>query len=361
MNKISKDIFKNYFNKDPSNSSYAPGRVNLMGDHTDYNNGLVLPSPLSLGISLSILPSNNYKIDGISQQYGSLSRNLSNEIDGSWLDFVSGAIEVFYTHFPKNDCLLKKGIKIAVASNLPTDSGVSSSAAFSVALIKVISELENQHINPMKLAIMAQKIEHDFIGTKCGLMDQMVSSAGVKSKAMFYDVYKNYIENYPLLPGHDFLIFHSGSKRKLSESLYNKRRSECEKASFLMSVPDLRGANKELLKLLDKKLLLRASHVISENERVKNSCTALLEENADMFGEIMYDSHYSLSGNYEVSSIELDNLVKVAKDSGALGARLTGAGFGGCCVLLATRDNSEKIAEKIKKNIPNAWLVDIIN
>ena len=361
MNKTSKDIFKSYFNKDPSSSSYAPGRVNLIGDHTDYNNGLVLPSPLSLGISVSILPSNHYKIDGISQQYGSLSRNLSNKTDGSWLDFVSGAIEVFYTNFPKNDYLLKKGIKIAVGSNLPADSGVSSSAAFSVALIKVIAELENQNINPMKLALMAQKIEHDFIGTKCGLMDQMVSSAGVKSKAMYYDVYKNHIENYPLLPGYDFLIFHSGSKRKLSDSLYNKRRSECEKASLLMGVPDLRSANKEMLHVLDKKLFMRASHVISENERVKNCCIALLEENADIFGEIMYDSHYSLSENYEVSSIELDNIIKVAKNSGALGARLTGAGFGGCCVLLAARDNSKKITEKIKKNIPNVWLVDIIN
>ena len=249
---------------------------------------------------------------------------------------------------------------MVVSSNLPSSSGVSSSAALEIALLRAINKIENQNLSQIKLAKLAQKIEHNFIGTKCGLMDQMVVSCGNMNKAMYFDVLNEKIINLPLFNDYEFLVVHSGSQRTLSNSLYNQRRKECEKASKLLKIQNLREANHQMLGKLNGKLFSRTKHVISENERVI-SCLELLKKNdAKTFGEKMYESHASLSKDYEVSSELLDNIIRKSKSLNILGGRLTGAGFGGCCVFLAERGSSKDILKFLNLHFENLSLVDII-
>ena len=232
----SKELFEENFSQSPIATAFAPGRVNLIGDHTDYNFGLVMPTPLSLGIEVSIIPSNTLLIEGKTELFKESVRSISAPVDGSWLDFVTGAINVFYEEFPNSSKILKNGIKLAISSNLPANSGVSSSAALEISLLRAINKIENQVLDNYKLAKLAQKIEHNFIGTMCGLMDQMVISSGVTEKAMFFDTKNGNIENVSLFKNHKFLIIHSGSSRTLSKSLYNLRCKECQDASEKLNI-----------------------------------------------------------------------------------------------------------------------------
>ena len=354
------DLFKDFFKDQPDSTSFASGRVNLIGDHTDYNSGFVMPTPLSLGIEVSLKPTQTRLIQGKTNLFSETERQINAKTDGTWLDFVSGAIKVFYEEFPNCSKSLEKGIQLVVSSNLPSSSGVSSSAALEIALLRAINKIENQNLSQIKLAKLAQKIEHNFIGTKCGLMDQMVVSCGNMNKAMYFDVLNEKIINLPLFNDYEFLVVHSGSQRTLSNSLYNQRRKECEKASKLLKIQNLREANHQMLDKLNGKLFNRTKHVISENERVI-SCLELLKKNdAKTFGEKMYESHASLSKDYEVSSELLDNIIIKSKSLNILGGRLTGAGFGGCCVFLAERGSSKNILKFLNLHFENLSLVDII-
>ena len=178
------DLFKDFFKNHPDSTSFASGRVNLIGDHTDYNSGFVMPTPLSLGIEVSLKPTQTRLIQGKTNLFSETERQINAKTDGTWLDFVTGAIKVFYEEFPSCSKSLEKGIQLVVSSNLPSSSGVSSSAALEIALLRAINKIENQNLNQIKLAKLAQKIEHNFIGTKCGLMDQMVVSCGNMNKAI---------------------------------------------------------------------------------------------------------------------------------------------------------------------------------
>ena len=353
-------LFEKCFGEKPLISSFARGRVNLIGDHTDYNFGFVMPTPLSLGIEVSLTPSETGLIEGKSEIFREFKRPIHLRTDGTWLDFVKGAIDIFYDEFPKITKNLSKGIKLAIKSNLPHGSGLSSSAALGIALLKAINKLENQKMNNIKLAKLAQKIEHEFIGTKCGLMDQMVASSGIKNKAMFFDVKIEKIENLALFKNNKFLVVHSGSHRKLSNSMYNERKAECDNASRILKIKNLREADEQMLNNLNGKLLKRAKHVISENERVKVCRYALHSQNAKLFGEKMYESHKSLSEDYEVSSEILDKIIDKSKSLNLFGARLTGAGFGGCCVLLVDKGKSKETFKALSYYFPSLSLIDII-
>ena len=360
LNYTSIKLFQDFFSIPPYTSSSANGRVNLIGDHTDYNYGLVMPSPLSLKLDISILPTYDGKICGISNQFGFKERFLDDKLDKSWLDFIKGGLEVFYKKYNDLDGIFKKGIKVAVDSNLPPGAGISSSAAIAVAILKAISNSEKKEIGNNEIAILAQKIEHDFIGTKCGLMDQMVATNGIYNNAMFYNLKTNKIKNIKLFKNHNFLVIHSGINRKLSEGNYNKRLNECFEASKKMGVLRLSDAKLSMTSNLKGKLKKRAIHVLSENLRVKSCFNFLKKNNSNAFGEMMFDSHDSLSKNYEVSSPKIDDLILFAKKIGAEGARLTGAGFGGCIVVLIDKKFSEEFLKRLKRKFRNIWLVDKI-
>tara|TARA_B100000700_G_C14972476_1_gene822148 strand:- start:398 stop:1480 length:1083 start_codon:yes stop_codon:yes gene_type:complete len=356
----SKKLFEQIFNQSPTATSFAPGRVNLIGDHTDYNFGLVMPTPLSLGIEVSITPTNNLLIEGKTQLFKESVRSINAPVDGSWLDFVTGSINVFYEEFPNSSKILKKGVKLTITSNLPANSGVSSSAALEISLLRAINKIENQDLNNYKLAKLAQKIEHNFIGTMCGLMDQMVISSGIAKKAMFFDTKNGNIENVSLFKNHKFLIIHSGSSRTLSKSLYNLRCQECHDASKKLNIQNLSEANRDMVDSLEGISFKRASHVISENKRVEICLNALKNNDPKTFGQKMYESHLSLSHNYEVSSELLDNIIEKSQSMNILGGRLTGAGFGGCCIFLINQNDTEQIFDTLSSHFSDIKFVDVI-
>ena len=354
---MSEALFKATFNAVPEISASAHGRANLIGDHTDYNQGFVLPCLLTHRTHVSVAWTDDGMITGISDEFGMASRPIDAACDGTWLDFITGALTLL-----KPYGLKAKGIQLAVTSSVPAGAGVSSSAALEIAMLKAMVQSAGLDlITPSELAFIAQKIEHEFIGTQCGIMDQMVVSVADQGQAMLLDCQNHKTELVDFFTAGVFMVIHSGSGRKLSEGLYNTRLLECQNASKTLQMESLRQASPDMLALInDPTEHKRARHVIIENQRVLDAVQALKADDPERFGALMNQSHASLAEDYEVSSPELDHLVVTCQGNKALGARLTGAGFGGCVVVLARLEDQDHILAAVKKDCPKAYLVDII-
>ena len=354
---MSEALFKATFNAVPETSAFAHGRANLIGDHTDYNQGFVLPCLLTHRTHVSIAWTDDGMITGISEEFGKASRPIDDACDGTWLDFVTGALTLLKPHG-----LQAKGIQLAVSSSVPAGAGVSSSAALEIAMLRAMVQSSGlDQITPTELAFIAQKIEHEFIGTQCGIMDQMVVSVADQGQAMLLDCQNHDTELVDFFSAGIFMVIHSGSGRKLSEGLYNTRLSECQNASKTLHLESLRQASPDMLALItDPTEQMRARHVIAENQRVLDAVQALKADDPERFGALMNQSHASLAKDYEVSSPELNHLVAVCQGNKALGVRLTGAGFGGCVVVLARPEDQDHILAAVKEDCPKAYLVDII-
>ena len=215
------ELFENYFQTKPAVTSFAHGRVNLIGEHTDYNNGYVLPTLISQSIEVSIKSRNDDQINGISSEFGDLKSTIDSSKDGSWLDFVRGALFFIQKLSP-----YIRGIDVAVHSTVPSNSGLSSSAALEIALLRSLTQLHGLSLKPQEMAKIGQQIEHQFVGTQCGIMDQMVSACGSIRQAIFLDCESLRTKSLPLFSNHTFIVIHSGSKRKLSQGSYNERKEE---------------------------------------------------------------------------------------------------------------------------------------
>ena len=361
---MSSTLFESHFGVPPEAVAIGHGRANLIGEHTDYNDGLVMPVLLRHHTAVALSPRNDNIINGVSDRFGVFDRRVDSPCDGSWLDFVSGALSIARRNGFAVGNEAARGINIAVSSNVPAGAGVSSSAAFEIALLRALGALAPDMfdaISPADLARMGQQIEHDFVGTACGIMDQMVATIAPVGQAMLLDVRSMETRCIPLFAGYDFLVIHSGADRKLSEGAYNERLAQCQNAAREMGVASLRDADlSACAELGDPLLQKRARHVISENMRVQKAAIALETGKADQFGQLMDECHASLDTDFEVSSPVLNALVANLKAAGAIGARLTGAGFGGCVVALCPRDKSDQILAAIRSSNPNAWLVDRI-
>ena len=351
-------LFESHFQHLPKSSARAHGRVNLIGEHTDYNNGFVLPTLIEQNIEVSISLRTDSKIVGISSEFGENSAEINSGIDGSWLDFVRGA-----AYYIGNEGCTISGLDLAVTSSVPTGSGLSSSAAFEVALLRALCQLTGLNLKPSEIAKIGQLIEHQYIGTQCGIMDQMTSACAEFGQALYLDCENFNTEIIPIFSDHTFVVIHSGSTRKLSEGKYNERKKETERASKILKVSSLRKATKNDLELIKDNLIFkRARHIITENERVQKAAHYLKEDNAIEFGNLMNESHQSMNDDYEISSPELNQVVQESIRAGALGARLTGAGFGGCVVLLVSSTKTEEIKESVLKNCPHSyWVTNIRN
>ena len=352
----SKLLFESYFKHSPQINTLAHGRVNLIGEHTDYNGGYVLPTLIPQQISVAISLREDHQIHGTSKEYGERQADLNSTKDNSWLDFVRGAI-----HFIQIEGVKIQGLNIAVTSDIPSGAGLSSSAALEIAMLRALASLFNINIPSRQLALMGQKIEHEFVGTQCGIMDQMACANTKLGEVLFLDCESLQTQIIPQFPDHRFLVIHSGSSRKLSEGNYNQRKSETSQAAKLLNIPSLRHASLDLVNTINNDVILRrARHIVSENSRVLQSVECFNKNDPETFGELMYQSHQSMAEDYEISSSELNVLVDAAKLAGALGARLTGAGFGGCVVVLTSKDESEKVAGFIANQCPNSSLVTVI-
>ena len=320
----------------------APGRVNLIGEHTDYNEGFVLPAAIDLEIRIAYLPSDDRRVELVrldTTQRDGFELDEARPKTGSWLDYVAG------TAWALQEAGLRlTGLRGVVASTLPTSAGLSSSAAIELASAWAMLDDRAPAVDRFELARRCQRAENGYVGVMGGLMDQFAESCGVAGAALFLDCRSSEWRPVPFPPELDLVVLHTGSPRQLGRSEYNVRRRQCEAAVAALarndpSIRSLRDVTPQALAALGGQLepveFKRASHIVSENERVGQTVRALESGDLQAVGELFAASHASLRDDYEVSSPELDAMVEIATAvPGVIGARMTGAGFGGCTVNL---------------------------
>ena len=338
--------------------SRTPGRVNIIGEHTDYNDGFVLPTPIDRHIWIAAKPKEDMKVSLYAADY---NERTSFDIEGiefdeghPWSNYVIGVA----------DAMVKRGYALgganmAIKGDVPIGAGLSSSAAIEVAVAKAFARLFNLDIDPVELAYIGKSAENDFVGVQCGVMDQFVGSLGRRGHALFIDCRTNQYEHIPLDPDYFVVVVNTMVKRELTSSAYNERRRQCEEGvrvlrKRLPNVAALRDVSGEDLERhwfdLPEAVHRRCRHVVAENRRVLEAVDALKRGDMEGLGRLLYESHLSLRDDYEVSCRELDMLVEMARGiPGTIGARMTGAGFGGCTVNIVEREHANKFSEKIKE------------
>lgn len=367
------NLFTQTYQTDRSNLiiSSAPGRVNLIGEHTDYNDGFVMPMALDRETFIVGRPnqSNKYRLvsmnaaDAHSHDANNHSANSIIEFDptslvarsasGQWHDYFRGVVAQF----------IKKGHSIpgfdcAIAGNVPLGGGLSSSASLEVATATFVDALLNTKTDGVTKALMCQAAEHEYANVPCGIMDQFISSLGEENHAMLLDCRSQIPRSVPLVdPSITVLIVNSNVKHALGSGEYAKRRAQCEEAvaaiqKFHPEIKALRDATLDQLAEAQSSMseiaFQRGRHVITECVRTVQAAEALQANNYELMGKLMTHSHVSLKDDYEVSCDELDTLVDIAlSQSGVFGSRMTGGGFGGCTVTLVKADAAEKVASTI--------------
>jgi len=337
----------------------APGRVNLIGDHTDYQDGFCLP----IAIDRDVLVGFRARADG-RVCVRSLDLDASVELPTTaavapWARVVAVTLDVLAARTGRAIA----GFDAAVTSTVPIGAGLSSSAAFEVALLLVAATIAGVTLPPLDLALAAQEIEQRASGVPCGVMDQVASVSGRRDHALLLDC-RSLTVTPVAIPAHlGVLVVHSGVERRLVGSAYAERRAACEAAAARLGVAALRDATIE--QVADDPI---ARHVVSENARVEAFVVALAAGRADDAGALMLASHRSLRDDFAVSTPELDRLVELSVEAGALGARLTGAGFGGCVVALTARDELGRVASEVSERYrtetgrePSAFAVSAVD
>jgi len=340
---------------------FSPGRVNLIGEHLDYNGGFVLPAAIQLGISLTLTPRSDNTINFYSANHPfSFAYRIREHIEYNsayeWVNYPLGIVKQ----------LLKEGHAICgcdlhFESTLPEGSGLSSSAAIEVLTGYALLSQTESRINRVWLANLCQQVENEFIGVKCGIMDQMSVALGKRNHALLLDCAKLNHEDIPFELGpYRLLIMNTKKPRSLITSKYNERKAECDEALRIIQTtqPDVKHlaqAAPHLLELITNETIRqRAKHVISENYRVKEAVKVLTLNDLSTFGRLMNASHTSLRDGYEVSGVELNTLVTTAQQvPGCLGARMTGAGFGGCAIAIVHEQSVPEFIQKVSQHYFN--------
>ncbi|EZA56469.1 hypothetical protein DMN91_010242 [Ooceraea biroi] len=338
---------------------YAPGRVNLIGEHTDYNEGFVLPMALPMvtviagkshsGRKITIISSSD-AIGGTNEfEFEAGSRADIKPGEPKWANYIKGCIANFICDVP--------AFNAVIVSTVPAGAGLSSSAALEVATYTFLEALSGKKPEkPEQKALACQKAEHDFAGVPCGIMDQFISVMGKEGCALLLDCRDLTTKQISMLHIDDyvFLITNSNAPHKLSSSAYCERRDCCYEAAKMLGKKSLRDANvNDIQTLISRNVpdrtVRRARHVVTEIQRTRDAAVALEEGDFQRFGRLMNESHDSLRDDYEVSSKELDSLVSAAREvDGTLGSRLTGAGFGGCTVTLLRKNAVDKAIQHMR-------------
>lgn len=354
------DIFKEKFEalyQQPAQAiSCAPGRVNLIGEFTDYNNGFVLPCALEFATRILYRKRDDNQVVVHSLHYPDEREefNIAGEIshgESQWGNYIRAVAYVF-----KRQGHELCGVDLLIDSNVPQGSGLSSSAALEVAVGGVFNELCQLNLTPEQIALLGQEAENDFMDCQCGIMDQLVSAKGEKNHALLIDCESLATDAVHIPEDLSIVIVNSNYPRKLVDSEYNQRRIDCEQAANKMSVASLRDAN--IAKLNAARATMsdneykRAHHVITENIRVNNAVTALKNNDMQTLRELMTASHQSLKHDFEVTVPETDGLVEICQqalgDAGAV--RMTGGGFGGAIVCLCRHHDIDKIKAAVEAN-----------
>jgi galactokinase len=321
--------FADIFGGEPAVTASAPGRVNLLGEHTDYNQGYVLPTaiPQQTRVALRVSKKERFEVYSANLDEGA-QFTLQTPPAPHFAQYIYGCISEAVKHGARVPCL-----QIHIHSEVPLEVGLSSSAALEVATLRALRELLDLKIDDVQVARLAQTAEIKYAGVNCGILDQMASSLLDRGSMLFLDTRTLDRALLPLPERSEVLVIDSGVARSLAGSKYNERRSECEEAARKLGLPALRDATDvRALESLPEPLRRRARHVVSENARVLRAVKGI---SAAEFGQLMNTSHQSLRDDYEVSIAPLDRLVTILQSEGAVhGAKLTGAGFGGACVAL---------------------------
>ena len=344
LNKL-KNMFKRVYECEAEKVFFAPGRVNLIGEHTDYNGGNVFPCALTFGTYAVIKKRNDRKIRFYSENFEALGIiNVNIDVieynkDQDWANYPKGVIWAFENGGMKID----SGFDILFYGDIPTGAGLSSSASIELAMGVALADLYNFNISMIDIVKHCKEAENQFIGVNCGIMDQFAIGMGKKDCAILLDTSALKYKYADIkLDGASIVIANTNKRRGLADSKYNERRAECETAlkdlqksldiNFLCEINEEEfEKNKYLIR--DEVCKKRAKHAIYENQRTLKAASALENKDIELFGKLMNASHISLRDDYEVTGIELDTLVCIAwKSQGVIGSRMTGAGFGGCSV-----------------------------
>ena len=348
------DRFIEIFDCKPDIISTAPGRVNLIGDHTDYNQGFVLPAAIHMTTTLAVSRRVDREVHTFVQGFAkNLDQfpldNIETCSKETWPNYIRGTIK--YLQDVSKDF---SGVNILISGDIPQGAGLSSSASLEIALLRAISELYQLNLKGIEAALIGQKAENEFVGCNCGIMDQLVVALGLQGNAMLLDCRDLSYKDIPIPQGSSILVVNSNVKRELVDSEYNARRKQCELVAEMLSVSSLRDLDIQNLyeakDLFSDELFRRARHVITENRRTINATKAMENNDLKLLGQLMAESHASLRDDYEVSTDELDFLVDIisTKLSGAGGVRMTGGGFGGCVVSIMPKEKIPAVISLVK-------------
>ncbi|MES3039098.1 MAG: galactokinase [Bdellovibrionota bacterium] len=334
-------------------SAEAKGRVNLIGEHTDYNGGWVLPTAIPQGTKVNLSARDDMEVHAttgmsFSKAESALKYTIGKESPTkSWIDYIQGATKILLAAGHP-----VRGFNIHVESTVPVGSGLSSSAALEVSLLKALREMFSLKLTEIEIAKIGQQIENEFVGAKVGIMDQMACALANFGEALFLDTKKMEFERIRIpTEKMDLVVINSGVEHQHAGGDYNQRRSECEQACEKLFIRELREFGIEdlpKLKELPDKLMRRARHVITENERVHQAVAAIRSGDMDKLGQLFYESHASMRDDYEVSIAPIDLLVELCRQQPAsYGARLTGGGFGGSIVAITHKGKGSEVANAV--------------
>lgn len=330
----------------------SAGRINLIGEHTDYNGGYVFPGAIDKVIMAEIAPNDTDKVRVYSidiDEYVDFGLNEEDAPTQSWARYIFGVCREILKRGGS-----VKGFDAVFAGNVPLGAGLSSSAALESCFAFALNDMfNNNSIDKFELARIGQSTEHNYCGVNCGIMDQFASVMGQKGKLMRLDCRSMEFEYFPFNPeGYELVLLDSAVKHELADSPYNKRRASCERVAKRLGLETLRDATMTMLKAIRTDITaedyFRAKFVIEEKDRVLAVCDALNAGDYETVGQKMYETHHGLSDDYEVSCEELDFLNDIARECGVTGSRIMGGGFGGCTINLVKKDLLDKFVETAK-------------
>ena len=352
-NQVLSSKFEAQYGEAPALIAHAPGRVNIIGEHTDYNEGFVFPAAINFGtwVAATKRADNDIVVTAMDyenqQNQFSLS-DINYDEEQGWANYVRGVVKVLKEAMPDFG-----GANLLVTGNVPQGAGLSSSASFEVAILKALSALYELPLDGVQAALLGQKAENTFVGCSCGIMDQLISAMGNEGMAMLLDCQSLAIEHSPLPDSHQIVIINSNVKRGLVDSEYNLRRQQCEQGASLLGVSSLREATMEMLEgakaHMPEVVYRRAKHIVTENARTLAASQALKAGDIETVSEAMAQSHISMRDDFEITVRPIDYLVEIIGEvlgkSG--GVRMTGGGFGGCVVALVLTDKVEAVKQVV--------------
>ena len=352
--------FSAIFGQEPDATFFSPGRINLIGEHTDYNGGHVFPAAITLGTYGAARKRDDQKLrfySGNFEDLGVIEVDLADLVfkkEDNWTNYPKGVLKFLQ----EAGHVIDTGMDVYVFGNIPNGSGLSSSASLELLIGIIAEELFALKLDRLDLVKIGKKTENEFIGVNSGIMDQFAIGMGADQMAIYLDTNSLEYELVPLdLGDHVIVIMNTNKRRELADSKYNERRAECEKAvEELQAALDIQTLGEldeatfdEYAYLIkDANRLKRARHAVSENQRTLKAKTALVAGDLERFGRLVNASHVSLEHDYEVTGLELDTLAHTAwEQEGVLGARMTGAGFGGCGIAIVAKDKVEAFTENV--------------